>query len=620
MSPWFADRLLTGSLEGAVLIAIVWLAVRRLPGIRASVQATLWWLVALKLLLTLIPVPSVSIPVLPARAGAGAAHAELATSHLPRFAAAAAAELSAGGLRRGPPAQGATASAGWLMGLVGLWCAGLGVQAIRLLIALHTVRSLIRRSEPPAPEDVALVAQLARVVGLTRIPEVRASGDIDSTQLAGVRRPIVLVPRHRAAALTPDERAMALCHELVHVRRRDLALGWVPLLAQHVFFFHPLVRLASREYLTAREGACDAAVVSALGVPPKDYGQLLLRVAVRGPVPAFAAGSASPSTASLGRRLQMLQYVGSVGAGSRLAWCMAAMILVAMLPFELAARTPAGQAPAAAGPITDAHDSSHAAPAVPNPAPTESSVMPPAVLRTTLSISVSRTDESGSASQARDAASAERQADQERRQAVEELPRRLAREAEETLQKSRLQEADIQRLRDRLADLRSVQEKNLAAIADAEEQLMRLRFLDQQREHLAREEHTLLRFQQELAERQEHAAAAQRQLARSIDPQPAEYTRGQVVSLTPSADGTRLPKSTVLAGPGDRIEVSRAGVLVNGSPVTDLSRDFVAGLPEDTWTETLPAGHYFLAGEERTDSGVIRFWGLLPRERIAGKP
>jgi hypothetical protein len=40
--------------------------------------------------------------------------------------------------------------------------------------------------------------------------------------------------------LTPNESSMALAHELAHLRRGDLWLGWLPAIAQRLFFFHPL--------------------------------------------------------------------------------------------------------------------------------------------------------------------------------------------------------------------------------------------------------------------------------------------------------------------------------------------------------------------------------------------
>jgi len=101
--------------------------------------------------------------------------------------------------------------------------------------------------------------------------------------------------------------------------------------------------------------------------------------------------------------------------------------------------------------------------------------------------------------------------------------------------------------------------------------------------------------------------------------QSVAYVRGEVVTLTSAADGTRPPESRVLAVPGDRIRVARGSILVNDAPVAGLSSELLAGLPESVWEQVVPAGHYFLAGEVRDPNGATRFWGLMPAERIAGK-
>ena len=133
---------------------------------------------------------------------------------------------------------------------------------------------------------------------------------------------------------------MTLCHELVHVRRHDLALGWVPALAERLFFFHPLARVAAREYLIAREAACDAAVLRALDVAPQEYGRLLLRFGVTRPEPGFSATGASSSTSSLRRRLDMLHHITLSRTSRRATWLLACIVALALLPFQLVARTP----------------------------------------------------------------------------------------------------------------------------------------------------------------------------------------------------------------------------------------------------------------------------------------
>ena len=162
--------------------------------------------------------------------------------------------------------------------------------------------------------------------------------------VTGLMRPTVILPSRRWSSLTALQQEMAICHELVHVRRRDLWLGLVPSLAERLFFFHPLAHLAAREYVVAREAACDAAVLRALDAEPRDYGRLLVTLGVA-PLPGgISASGAAHSFSSLKRRIGMLDH-GSPSLAVRLAgWELAAVAVVALVPLTLVERPSAAEA------------------------------------------------------------------------------------------------------------------------------------------------------------------------------------------------------------------------------------------------------------------------------------
>ena len=158
-----------------------------------------------------------------------------------------------------------------------LWLAGVIVMAGVTLRDWRRSREILRHSVPCTDEVlVQALALAAEAHGLRRTPRLRVSGDIDSPQLVGPWRPVLLLPAQRV--LGGDDLDMALTHELVHLHRRDLWWGWAPTLARHLFFFHPLIHLAAREYGIAREAACDAAVVAGDRRCRHDYGRLLVRL------------------------------------------------------------------------------------------------------------------------------------------------------------------------------------------------------------------------------------------------------------------------------------------------------------------------------------------------------
>ena len=326
---WLGERLLIGSLQGAVVIALVWLVCRLVPHIPAAAQAALWWLAALKLVLVFTPVPALPVALLPA-----AASAETISQSTPE-----------GVPYGGSNTQLPIGAVSWPQLLVMLWLAVVLLHAGRLLFAHRVLRAIVKRSVIWHGEETR---ELAERVGLARPPQVRLSSEIDTPQVCGLRNPIVLVPAETMATFTTEERAMVLCHELMHLRRRDLALGWVPACAERLFFFHPLVRLAARRYVDARETACDTAAVRALGVSPAHYGRMLVRLGIGDAGPALAAGGSPFSSSSLKRRLRMLERPDF--PVSRRWWLAIVLIAAVVIPMRLVARTPGAPAQEIASP------------------------------------------------------------------------------------------------------------------------------------------------------------------------------------------------------------------------------------------------------------------------------
>jgi signal peptidase I len=76
----------------------------------------------------------------------------------------------------------------------------------------------------------------------------------------------------------------------------------------------------------------------------------------------------------------------------------------------------------------------------------------------------------------------------------------------------------------------------------------------------------------------------------------------------------------VVAGPGDRLEIDDGHVILNGKRVKeDFARPCGGGAACDFPTEiTIPAGHYFMMGDNRGASQDSRYWGPVPEKWIIG--
>lgn len=286
------------SVQTAVLVVVVWGLCRGLRRLPAATQTWLWWLVGVQAVVGLLWSTPVRLPVLPAQASAAA---------LDSAASLAPIATTATAVQAGASAIGAAAGPSWMLAVLALWAAGVLLLAAGTVRAYLRSRALVRAAAPCTDRALVQALQMAAEAhGLSRPPALRLSAQIDSPQLIGPWRPVLLLPAARLPQMADDDLDMALTHELIHLRRGDLWWGLLPALAQHLFFFHPLVHLAVREYAIAREAACDAAVVAGHRHCRHDYGRLLLQLGVA-PRPHGGVASASPSFLSLKRRLSMLQ-------------------------------------------------------------------------------------------------------------------------------------------------------------------------------------------------------------------------------------------------------------------------------------------------------------------------
>jgi len=152
------------------------------------------------------------------------------------------------------------------------WLTGAAIVLARALIAQHRVVRAARRA-PVAPAHAhALLTSFT-----PRPPRLVVGDPAVGPHMVGLVRPIIVIPP--ALVSDPVLLCPALLHELAHVRRRDALARLVQLVAGAVFFFWPVVRLASRRLDLAREAACDAWALEVSEVPRPAYARLLVRMA-----------------------------------------------------------------------------------------------------------------------------------------------------------------------------------------------------------------------------------------------------------------------------------------------------------------------------------------------------
>jgi beta-lactamase regulating signal transducer with metallopeptidase domain len=215
---------------------------------------------------TMVP-PPVPPPFLPAGAVAGGASAE-------------------------PGANGGTMPNGRSPGglLLIVWGAGLAIVVGYMVKGWLQVRRAGGGFE--AVDDGSLreaMREAMHAMGVVRTVTLLAgrAGAVPMTY--GIVHPVIMLPRD-AIAWESERVRLVLLHELAHVRRNDALAQLIASVARAVFWFNPLVWIASRELRRTAECSADDMVVS-VGVKASTYVDTLLEL-VRGwrSEPALAAG------------------------------------------------------------------------------------------------------------------------------------------------------------------------------------------------------------------------------------------------------------------------------------------------------------------------------------------
>jgi beta-lactamase regulating signal transducer with metallopeptidase domain len=285
--------------HGTVLAAIAWLvSATLLRRARPALIAALWTVVIVKFVLPVGPALPWSL---------SSALDGLFGGAVPAAAPAAAPSFGPAG-----PVAAAVAPSISLLGAVALAAATLWLGIVAFLLARRVreqraLRRAAAAAAPASPEVTALVAAVARRIGLGRAPEVRVEHDGAVPWVIGVGRPVLVLP---ASVVDRAELAAVIGHELAHLRRRDAWLRIVQVVAGALFFFFPVVRWVNRRIDAARELACDAWAIERGPLAPAEYARVLVRLVRRAHEGAAATPAAALALAAhphlLGKRVDAL--------------------------------------------------------------------------------------------------------------------------------------------------------------------------------------------------------------------------------------------------------------------------------------------------------------------------
>jgi beta-lactamase regulating signal transducer with metallopeptidase domain len=191
--------------------------------------------------------------------------------------------------------------------LVGLAYAAATLLMIGLTAVKHVrLRLLLRRAVEPSEALHGLFAEICRELGVSRAKLLILPG-LKSPATAGWWHPRILLPEVCEQLGPTPQVADVLCHELVHVERRDYFWAALGDLICCLLFFHPAVWRARKSMVLQAELACDLAVLEARPGTRADYADSLTYfVRLRMLQEGFSLGVDFAASTSLGLRIRTI--------------------------------------------------------------------------------------------------------------------------------------------------------------------------------------------------------------------------------------------------------------------------------------------------------------------------
>ena len=157
----------------------------------------------------------------------------------------------------------------------------IGVALFGLRLAggwLYLQRLSQTAAKPATTKLIELTNTLRSVLAVRAVVRVRESARIMVPMVAGVLKPVLLLPIGLAANLSMREVEAVLAHELAHIKRHDYAVNLLQSVMEVLYFFHPALWWLSARVREEREHCCDDLAVRAIGGDGRILAQALARV------------------------------------------------------------------------------------------------------------------------------------------------------------------------------------------------------------------------------------------------------------------------------------------------------------------------------------------------------
>jgi len=150
--------------------------------------------------------------------------------------------------------------------IVLLWIIGIFFLGLRMIGELTYVYHLKNYKTQTANASLQnQLAKIARQLGIRKNVQLAESFKVKAPLLAGIFKPVILLPVGLATGLSNKQIESILAHELAHIKRHDLLINLLQSFAEVVLFFNPALWWISSCIRTERENCCDDLAIQVTG-------------------------------------------------------------------------------------------------------------------------------------------------------------------------------------------------------------------------------------------------------------------------------------------------------------------------------------------------------------------
>ncbi|USK50485.1 BlaR1 family beta-lactam sensor/signal transducer [Bacillus sp. CMF12] len=162
-----------------------------------------------------------------------------------------------------------------------IWISGVAVLAVFTLIARLKISKIKKHTNSLRNNGLlSLFEHCKHKLKISRSIIVGESSLVKTPMTFGFFKTYVVLPRHFDKWLSEKDIEYIFLHELNHYKNKDVAVNYLIVIFQILYWFNPLVWLAFRRMRLDREIACDAAVLNSLDEQSyMEYGNSIIHFA-----------------------------------------------------------------------------------------------------------------------------------------------------------------------------------------------------------------------------------------------------------------------------------------------------------------------------------------------------